>query len=757
MRRHIERSLVLAAVLASPLFGQLHLITGSPNPDEPPPGGYESAVFRLAPDGSLARVTTIVPAAVGSEWIVESQSMRKMVIGQRFPAPIVVFDFDKAGIVKQWATCRTMTTGLRSTGGWSIPRRGGLYWPWTAGMVYSSHILGMVLDPSVACDKSFAVMDPGELSQAVLSGVAGVAEIGGRDVMSVILNRKTGKLEIFSPNGSGYFDQDLPMEMFAGMDVPWTHILVNDSEIMAVSITDYGKSGEQRLVVLRKRDKTWLRVPKVSEKFAVRGFGAFLAITAAQAKDARLPESAGRAEWGAPRTNKGPEIALRMDEFPSGLSGPASPVRCHNRARQEHYNQSGRQRSPAGGWSDDLLSRQRQIVHRDIHGDRLQRAASSGERRGHSRCPLGVHEALTGGGNGEASSATPTVSGTFSGLTFHVADSGSLTASVTLSLTVTPGAPTLSLPAYQAVGQSTTPTLSWQAAAGATSYTLYLDTVNPPLQSYAVTGTSFTPSAALQGGDLYYWYVVGNNGSLAGPASSTWQFWVTGAASNVSVSPSSGGPPATGLGTPTRFTFTFSSPNGWQDIGWTQMLFNYYNIGSFGCFLGFWPGSQQVALVNNDPTLGWMWFGNLQQKQATAANSQCSVDLSQSSWKVDSPVQLEVTLEITFLAGLPGPQQIWMQAGDNVGISAPWQQMGSWTTSTVINQAPSTVSGTMPAQPGAGGLFTYVASSPNGWTYLTEYTTAPASIRGRPRWGPTRCRRPARRPRRSRVLRRGHR
>jgi hypothetical protein len=111
------------------------------------------------------------------------------------------------------------------------------------------------------------------------------------------------------------------MDMFAGMDVPWTHILVNNREIMAVSITDYGKSGEQRLVVLRKRDKTWLRVPKVSEKFAVRGFGAFLAITAAQAKDARLPESAGRAEWGAPRTNKGPDVAWKMDKFPVAYPG----------------------------------------------------------------------------------------------------------------------------------------------------------------------------------------------------------------------------------------------------------------------------------------------------------------------------------------------------------------------------------------------------------------------------------------------------
>jgi len=320
MRGHIGLALALTVALVSPLFGQLHLITGNPNPKEPPPGGYESAVFRLRDDGSLARAATIVPAAVGSEWIVESQSLRKMVIGQRYPEPIVVFDFDRLGIVKRCEEPDADSWG--ELGRWlvDLPARGpALAMDRAYGR--SSQIIGMVLDPSVSCDKSFAVMDPGEMGQVLVSGVAGVAEIGGKDVMSTILNRKTGKLEIFFPQGSGYLDQDLPMEMFAGMDLPWTHILVNNSDIMALSITDYGKSGEQRLVVFRKRDKTWLRVPKLSEKFAVRGFGAFLAITAAQVKDARLPESAGRAEWRTERTEKGPDVAWSMERFPIAYPG----------------------------------------------------------------------------------------------------------------------------------------------------------------------------------------------------------------------------------------------------------------------------------------------------------------------------------------------------------------------------------------------------------------------------------------------------
>ena len=168
-----------------------------------------------------------------------------------------------------------------------------------------------------------------------------------------------------------------------------------------------------------------------------------------------------------------------------------------------------------------------------------------------------------------------------------------------------------------------------------------------------------------------------------------------------------------------KFAFTFRSPNGWQDIVWTEVEFNYYNIGSGACFVGFWPGSQQVALMANDASQGWMWFGNVPQTQAMAANNQCAVDLVNSSMSTDptDPTTVTLHLSLQFLAGLPGPQEIWMQAGDSEGDAPVWQQMGSWTTSTVINQGPSTVSGTMPAQPGSGGTFTYRASSPNGWAW----------------------------------------
>ena len=99
MRRHIGHNLALASMLVSPLFAQLHLITGSPSPNEPAPGGYESAVFILKADGTVARLATLVPASVGSDWVVESPIIRKMAIGGKSqPWTIFVFDYDKAAL-----------------------------------------------------------------------------------------------------------------------------------------------------------------------------------------------------------------------------------------------------------------------------------------------------------------------------------------------------------------------------------------------------------------------------------------------------------------------------------------------------------------------------------------------------------------------------------------------------------------------------------------------------------------------------------
>jgi len=323
MREYLNGALVAVAFLAAPAFAQLHLLTGSPNPKEGP-GGFESALYRVGDDGKLVRLAEIVPAGVGTDWIAVSQTLRLAVLHVRKREdPVVVVGLDKAGIVKQ---CNLPDIGMGLINEWLIdsPTRGPvLAQDRETGI--AGQTWGLTLDPAVPCDKSFAVIDTAETVQHLLaSGTAGVADVGSSDIMSLILVPKTGKLHAWFPQGVVYFDQDVPVEMYAGMQVPWAHILVSNPDLFAVSITDYGASREQRLLVFRKRDKTWLRVPKVSEKFAVRGFGTFLAITAAQARGAGMTESAGRAEWRTERTGSGPSLMVQMREF-----GVVYPGRIH--------------------------------------------------------------------------------------------------------------------------------------------------------------------------------------------------------------------------------------------------------------------------------------------------------------------------------------------------------------------------------------------------------------------------------------------
>ncbi len=90
------------------------------------------------------------------------------------------------------------------------------------------------------------------------------------------------------------------------------------------------------------------------------------------------------------------------------------------------------------------------------------------------------------------------------------------------TLTTGPPAPVLSSPSNGATAVSQTPTLSWGAAAGATSYDVYLGTsVSPPLVKNT-TATSYSPSS-LNAATLYYWRVVAKN-SGGSTSSATWSF-----------------------------------------------------------------------------------------------------------------------------------------------------------------------------------------------------------------------------------------
>jgi GH18 family chitinase len=90
-----------------------------------------------------------------------------------------------------------------------------------------------------------------------------------------------------------------------------------------------------------------------------------------------------------------------------------------------------------------------------------------------------------------------------------------------------PSAPTLSSPSNTATGVSTTPTLSWNASSGATSYQLQVSTSSSfsttVVNQSGITSTSYTPSV-LTGNTTYYWRVSATNAGGTSAYSTAWSF-----------------------------------------------------------------------------------------------------------------------------------------------------------------------------------------------------------------------------------------
>lgn len=90
-----------------------------------------------------------------------------------------------------------------------------------------------------------------------------------------------------------------------------------------------------------------------------------------------------------------------------------------------------------------------------------------------------------------------------------------------------PGPPVLASPSSGATNVSTSPTLSWNASSGATSYSLQVSTISSfsttVVNQTGITTTSYAVSG-LANNTTYYWRVNASNACKPGDWSSTWSF-----------------------------------------------------------------------------------------------------------------------------------------------------------------------------------------------------------------------------------------
>ena len=107
--------------------------------------------------------------------------------------------------------------------------------------------------------------------------------------------------------------------------------------------------------------------------------------------------------------------------------------------------------------------------------------------------------------------------------------------------------------------------------------------------------------------------------------------------------------PSSGTGSAQTFSFVATDANGYSDITWEQVVFNYDVTGWGACWVYFSASSNRIWL-NNDAGNNWQTAANL-GSSTTLQNSQCTIQVANSSFS-GSGNNLTLNLSITFKCDL---------------------------------------------------------------------------------------------------------
>jgi len=159
----LRNILLLSCLTALAAHGQLYLLTASPLPPHPPDAQtYPSSLLRPDGEGGVTEVRQIASARPAVEWVGVSYDERKAVLVTEWlpgtpptPGKIIVIDFDKADIAKicDWPS----GVGSSVIANWLAIQPGtglSLEWEVVAREPKDDSVSGMLLDPSVPCEKS---------------------------------------------------------------------------------------------------------------------------------------------------------------------------------------------------------------------------------------------------------------------------------------------------------------------------------------------------------------------------------------------------------------------------------------------------------------------------------------------------------------------------------------------------------------------------------------------------------------------------
>jgi len=176
-----------------------------------------------------------------------------------------------------------------------------------------------------------------------------------------------------------------------------------------------------------------------------------------------------------------------------------------------------------------------------------------------------------------------------------------------------------------------------------------------------------------------------------------------------------GGMPAAGGGAAQSFTFQFSDPSGYQNLGVVNVLMNNFLDGRHACYLAYVVASTTLVLVDDQGDAGGPYAGSLVLgSTGTVQNSQCAVGLTSAA---GSGATLTLVLNVAFKQGFGGNRITYVAARDQGTGNSNWQPLGVWQVPYTAGQIGVTVTPARGAAPSGTSqqlTFTFTDSKGTG-------------------------------------------
>ena len=174
-----------------------------------------------------------------------------------------------------------------------------------------------------------------------------------------------------------------------------------------------------------------------------------------------------------------------------------------------------------------------------------------------------------------------------------------------------------------------------------------------------------------------------------------------------------GANPGAGTTASQAFAFTFSAPNGWQDLGVLNILVNNFLDGRQACYLAYARSINVLYLVNDAGTA--LLPGLTVNGSGSLVNSQCTIASPSVSGNGNT---LTLSMNMSFGSSFAGNKVFYLAARDSLENNSGWQAVGTWSVPPAATTSPRVTGMTPGRGSGGSGQVSFQFSDSKGWQDL---------------------------------------